>query len=329
MAIRVFLADGTPQGLRIVERMGWTGLCLAFARADYQSARLRDEIGRTGVYVLVGPDPGGRRGIRVYVGEADAVRTRLDQHHREKDFWTDAYILTTTDNSLNKAQVRYLESRLLELARDAAAATIDNGTAPAPTWLSEPDIAVMDTYLDYSLALLPLLGVNLFEVIDETEESVSIPALADWGVEHEDGGPPAPVSMRPLLHLRTVLTEAEGRDEARGFVVYEGSKARRQENVMLPGYQQLRHRLIEEGALEPITDEQFRLTKPVVFDSPSAAASVMSGGSKNGRIEWRDARGVTLKELQERATAMAVGPSEEPEETVPTPRGEESCEPRS
>jgi hypothetical protein len=31
--IRIYLVDGTPQGLRLVDKSGWTGSCLAFARA--------------------------------------------------------------------------------------------------------------------------------------------------------------------------------------------------------------------------------------------------------------------------------------------------------
>lgn len=61
VTIRVFLDDGTPEGLRLVERMGWTGSFLTFARADYAGARVRDEDLRTGVSVLVGPDPDGLR----------------------------------------------------------------------------------------------------------------------------------------------------------------------------------------------------------------------------------------------------------------------------
>lgn len=43
-----------------------------------------------------------------------------------------------------------------------------------------------------------------------------------------------------------------------------------------------------------------------MFDSPSSAASVLAGGSKNGRDEWRDSHGRSLKENQERATETEV-----------------------
>lgn len=42
-----------------------------------------------------------------------------------------------------------------------------------------------------------------------------------------------------------------------------------------------------------------------VTGSESAAASVLSGGNKNGRTEWRDAAGRSLKELQEQSAGGA------------------------
>ncbi len=48
------MADGDPEGVRIVDRMNWTGVGVVFPRERWASARLRPELARTGVYVLVG-----------------------------------------------------------------------------------------------------------------------------------------------------------------------------------------------------------------------------------------------------------------------------------
>ena len=293
VTIRIFLVDGKPQGLRLVERMGWTGSFLAFARADYSSARAREEVSQTGAYVLLGPDPEGRRLQRVYVGEGENIYVRLDAHQKEKDFWTQGYVLTTKDDSLNKAHVRYLEARLLELAAKADNASLDNGTAPEPARLSEPEIAEMETYLDNVLPLFALVGVNVFEPAEE-------PAVA--ATSATTPSEPAADEGGERLYLKTQLTEAQGEDRSRGFLVFEGAVGRKMKRVMIPGYEQLRDRLLQEGIL--VEDgENVKLTKSHLFDSPSAAASVLSGGNKNGRTEWRDADGRTLKELQEQTAS--------------------------
>jgi hypothetical protein len=293
VTIRIFLVDGKPQGLRLVERMGWTGSFLAFARADYSSARAREEVSQTGAYVLLGPDPEGRRLQRVYVGEGENIYVRLDAHQKEKDFWTQGYVLTTKDDSLNKAHVRYLEARLLELAAKADNASLDNGTAPEPARLSEPEIAEMETYLDNVLPLFALVGVNVFEPAEE-------PAVA--ATSATTPSEPAADEGGERLYLKTQLTEAQGEDRSRGFLVFEGAVGRKMKRVMITGYEQLRDRLLQEGIL--VEDgENVKLTKSHLFDSPSAAASVLSGGNKNGRTEWRDADGRTLKELQEQTAS--------------------------
>jgi hypothetical protein len=58
-----------------------------------------------------------------------------------------------------------------------------------------------------------------------------------------------------------------------------------------------RSRRIFEVALT--TDKENRHGKEQgILDSPSTAAGVLLGRSANGRIEWKDERGVSLKQLQ-------------------------------
>ena len=290
--IRIFLVDGTPQGIRVVERPGWTGCLLAFARSDYAAARARLECAATGVYVLVGPDPEGSRQFRAYVGEADEVRSRIDAHQRDKDFWTHAFVATTKDGSLNKAHVRYLEARLITLARQAALAGLENGTAPDVPRLSEPEVADMEAYLDRLLPLLTLSGTAIFDVVEPERHSVTAPVAT-----------PGPADDDVTYLLQTPLTAARGRDEARGFTVFEGALGRLHGAKMIPSYEALRDRLVIAGILVPHGAEQLRLTRTYVFESPSAAASVLACGSKNGRTEWKDERGRTLKQNQEASAA--------------------------
>lgn len=51
--------------------------------------------------------------------------------------------------------------------------------------------------------------------------------------------------------------------------------------------------------------QQLVLTQDYAFDSPSSAAGVLLGRAANGRTEWKDGDGKTLKELQTEALASA------------------------
>ena len=101
---------------------------------------MRPELQRAGVYLLVGPDEQSQL-PRLYVGEGDPVGPRLDQHAKNKDFWTHAVTFTSNDEHLHKAHVQFLESHLIELAKAAKRCSLDNGNAPVPPSLSEADTA--------------------------------------------------------------------------------------------------------------------------------------------------------------------------------------------
>ncbi|MDP1650160.1 MAG: GIY-YIG nuclease family protein [Rubrivivax sp.] len=88
-SLRIFVADGDPDGLRVVERSNWIGKALIFPRALLPRVKQRDELGQTGVYLLLGPRDDGE-GEKLYIGEGGPIRPRLESHYAQKDFWTRA-----------------------------------------------------------------------------------------------------------------------------------------------------------------------------------------------------------------------------------------------
>jgi hypothetical protein len=62
----------------------------------------------------------------------------------------------------------------------------------------------------------------------------------------------------------------------------------------------------ECGLLVPAANG-YTLTQDYVFGSPSSAAMVLLGRTDNGRIEWKDSAGRTLKEIQEAAVGAEAG----------------------
>jgi hypothetical protein len=275
-SIRIFLADGMPDGLRVVEKSNWTGSAVVCPRSRFPEAKSRREFGRTGVYVLRGPSDVGDLPT-VYVGEGDPARPRLEQQFARKDFWTSLILFTSKDENLNKAHVQYLESRLVSLARDANRCVLDNSNVPQLPSLSEPDTAEMEAFLEEMLLIYPLLGVSAFEV------------------------PRVEKPSSPTLYLRSKGVVAQGHDEDEGFVVLAGSQAVKEEVASIQRFLiELRNSLRQRGILVPDGDF-LRLTQDYAFDSPSTAAGVMLGRSANGRIEWQDEHGRTLKALQQAA----------------------------
>lgn len=277
-SVHVFLPNGDPDGVKVVEKDNWTGRGLVIPRVMFADTRSREELNRTGVYLLVGSSDESTLPM-IYVGEGDPVKARLDQHAKAKDFWTHAVIFTSKDQNLNKAHVQHLESRLVELAGAAKRTVLDNGNQPAPPSLSEADIAEVEGFLDDMLLCLPLLGYGFFEQAGE-------PAVAGTA-----------------LFLRAKGIEGRGYESPAGFVVRSGSQAVGNDKLApsIHHYlKELREELVRQGVLTANAGV-FVFTQDYTFASPSMAAGVLLGRSANGRIEWRNAQGRSLKELQQPA----------------------------
>ena len=284
-SLRIFIADGDPDGLRIVEKSNWIGKALVFPRALLPQVKARPELAQTGLYLLLGPRPDGE-GDMLYVGEGDPIRPRLESHYAQKDFWTRAIgFTTTTAGQLNKAHVQCLESRLLALARAAKRMPLDNANQPAEPSLSEADRAEMEVFLGHMLGMLPVLGVHAFEQ-----------------------APKAPAAKAgPALTCKGKGVQATGYEASQGVVVRAGSQAVADTvpsmALHVRGMYDLRQELISNGVLA-MQVGLYQFTQDYSFSSPSTAAAVVLGRSANGRIEWKAADGRTLKELQEAEAAQ-------------------------
>lgn len=277
-SIRVFVPDGDPDGLRLVERTNWTGIGVVFKRTGYKQAASRPEFDRTGIYVLVGTSEESALPM-IYIGEGDPVKNRLNQHYSKKDFWDWAVFFVTKDSSLNKAHVKYLESRLLELAKAAKQSKLDNAGSSLPPTLSEVETADVDSFLLDMLSIFPLLGLSVFEKTSSSTKP----------------------RRSKMLHITAKGIKATGYEDAKGFVVTVDSEMFSGETKSIHRYiSSLRNDLIEQGVVQPIGDH-FIFVEDYVFSSPSTAAAIVQGRNANGREDWKTDKGVTLKELQKAA----------------------------
>ena len=273
-SVRIFVPSGEPEGTRVIEKSNWTGQGLVFPRPLFAEVRSREELNRTGVYVLWGPGRSGQL-PRAYVGEGDVLLPRLDSHSKKKDFWTHGIVFTSKDQSLNKAHVQHLEARLVGLAAEAKRCELDNANIPQMPSLSDADRADAELYLADMLLCLPVVGVSFFEKPRE----------------------PARKSQDLILNAKGI--QARGYEGTGDFVVRNGSQAVKNEVASIHTYtSDLRKALLDQGILEDI-GASYRLVQDYAFSSPSNAAGVLLGNSSNGLLQWKDAQGRSLKEIRD------------------------------
>ena len=257
----------------MIEKSNWTGQGIVFPRSLFAEIRHREELNRTGVYVLWGPGRSGQL-PRAYMGEGDVLLPRLDSHAKNKDFWTHGVAFTSKDQSLNKAHVQHLEARLVRLADEAKRCELDNANVPQMPSLSDADKADAELYLADMLLCLPVVGVSCFEK------------------------PRGPAEKTRELFLSAKGIQARGYEGPGGFVVRSGSQAVKKEVASIHTYLfDLRKALLNQGIFED-TGTAYRLAQDYIFTSPSTAAGVLLGRASNGRTEWKDAERRSLKQIQ-------------------------------
>jgi hypothetical protein len=162
--IRIFVPDGDPEGVRVIDRMNWTGLGIVFPREKWPATKQRAEFSRTGVYILQGYASAEDELPTLYIGEGDVIRNRIESHFQDKDFWDRAIVFTASNNSLNKAHVKWLEYALVKRAVQAKQCILENETEPQETALSEAEHADTEAFLHEVLQILPLVGLRAFEI---------------------------------------------------------------------------------------------------------------------------------------------------------------------
>ena len=284
--IRIFLVDGAPQGMRTAEIINWSGLALVCPRTDLSKLARRDEVRRAGVYILVGPSEAVGSSLKLYVGEADDVWARL-QSHAGKDFWTWVVLFVSKDLNLTKAHVRWLEAKLVQEVKTAKRVEVENGVEPSGGHLPEADAADMETFLENIRLLLPVLGIDVLAADLHGSGAKGLTLELEW-----DGAA-----------AECIVRESQ-------FVVKKGSTARAKEVDSLgDSSRALRLRLKHVGVLQPGDDGLLLFTSDYAFDSPSAAAAVVTGTGLNGRAHWKvKGQGISYKEWQERQVIGSTEP---------------------
>jgi len=275
--IKIFLIDGDPNGRMTCELSNWTGKAYKIPRIKVRDCTDRPDLTNTGIYLLLGRDNEGYE--KVYIGEAESILKRLNQHLTQKDFWNEAIVFVSKDDNLNKAHIKYLENRLYDTANIAKRYKLENTVIPTQSSISESDRAEMEEFLENVKLLVNTLGHKVFE-----EKR-----------EHKSG-------LKPLQDIFSINASrganAQGEPTSEGFVVFKGSKIATTTVASFPPYMsKLRQRLIDEAIIQ-LNGGDLMFVDDYIFNSASTAAALVMGRSANGLVEWKLSSGKTLKSYE-------------------------------
>ena len=279
--IELFLVNGTADSLIIAELSNWNGKAIKIPRIEVSSC-YRDDITQAGVYFLFCKEDDGSDSV--YIGEAENIKERLVQNLRdyqsEKEtyYWSTAVVFIGRD--LNKALIRYLENRFVEIARANKRYLVLTKNTYRNTVMKESQVAVMEEFVDNVKILINALGYKVLEPFVQMDASTT-------SVDDE------------LLYIKSGSVNATGKVTTEGFVVFAGATVNEKMALksLSPGMLKQRQKLFDSSKVENLIT-----TEDILFSSSSAAADFILGYSASGPRTWKKKDGKSLKEIESNQT---------------------------
>lgn len=288
-SINLYLMDGEPVGRIKCTLANWTGVAYKIPRTALDLCKERDDLKQSGIYFLFGTSDQTGNNI-VYVGQAGARKNgegllyRLQEHKRNpnKDYWTEAVLFTTSNNSFGPTEISYLENRFCGLALAAKRYDVRNGNDPTQGNITEEKESELEEFVEYARIVMGTLGHKVFE-----------PLVAHSAAASDEAEAHTVIADEPLLHFDRSAGKATGHRTSEGFVVLKGSVLSIKLQHSCPeNARKFRMKYTDKIDVNGI------LTEDVLLTSPSAAAAFVGGSSLSGNITWKTADGRTLKDIE-------------------------------
>ena len=289
--INIFLMDGDAGGRIKCTLANWTGVAYKIPRTEIDRCKDREDLKWSGVYFLFGVSDDTGENI-VYIGQAgirkngEGILYRLMEHKRNpnKDYWTEAVVFTTSNNSLGPTEISYLEHRFCNMALEAKRYNVKNGNDPSPGHITEEKESDLEEFIDYAKLVMGTLGHKVFVPLNKTV-TISFDET-NTSIEEME------LFLKQTIKKINFTTDATAKQNSEGFVVLKGSKIAPSSDGDInisPGNSKKRKECkIENNVLQ----------EDVLFNSPSSAAEFVTGKSSNGWISWKNKDGKTLRDLE-------------------------------
>ena len=283
----LFLIDGEVTGRIKCTLSNWTGLAYKIPRSYLEKSKERQDLKQSSVYFLIEKNENGDD--EVYIGQAstrkngEGVLFRVIEHLKDNKYFSEVVILTTQNNSFGATEISYLENRFTNLALETGRYTVRNGNEPNIGNVTEEKESELEEFIQYSKMVLGVLGYKVFIPILNTTEKI---------IEKNQKESKFYLSRKSKKSQQLIQASCIRTNE--GFVILKGSMIEEIDSDAIPlAMKELRTKC---KANKEIFNG--KLTRNLLFNSPSYAAAFVLGMQTNGRVDWKDENGITLKELE-------------------------------
>jgi len=148
-------------------------------RTEIDKSKGRDDLSQSGVYFLFGTSDETDESV-VYIGQAgvrkngEGILYRLQEHKRnpDKDYWTEAVVFTTSNNSFGPTEISYLENRFCALANEAKRYIVKNGNDPTSGNITEEKESELEEFIDNAEIVMGTLEHKVFEKLADNKPKI-------------------------------------------------------------------------------------------------------------------------------------------------------------
>ena len=279
--ILTHLIDGDPQGIRRVTMKNKTCEMYIIPRSLFSEAKVCKAIDlkQPALYVLLeNINSFADEKPKAYIGQAEDVGQRIEQHIGGKnDFFQTVLVFVSTDHSINKADVQYLEYKAINAAKEAGrfdmSSNSQSGTLPH---LTPDQLDVIDEFREFVWLLTSFVGCRIF-----------IKPISQVSAKKQDDNEQFHISWDNINAFALF-----GQDE---MVLLKGSELRKTTVASAKPEKRraMLNSMLKEGVIEDKGDCYVLLTD-MAYPSPSTCAWVCTGTSLNGWNYWKNEKGQTL-----------------------------------
>lgn len=272
--LNMLLIDGTANGSIKCTVSNWIGVAFKIPRDKVESLKNRDELKQSGIYFLFGEN-------EVYIGQAgsrkngNGILDRIFEHKRnaKKDYWNEAVIFTTSNNSLGATEISFLENKFCNLAINAKRYEVKNSNDPSPGNITEEKEIELEEFAEYVQILMEILGYKVFEPINKNDNEEIILFY-----------------LEKTLRNSNVTIKATCKKIDKGYVVLAGSK-------ISPNFDSSAAIIKNARSIAKIDDNNI-LQNDIFFPHPTPASTFSIGKHLgNGWDNWKTKDGLTLRDF--------------------------------
>jgi hypothetical protein len=291
-SIKLHIADQDKRHIKTAELGNWTGKAFIGKRKHVKILQSFEELTSPGIYFLISQNNETNQ-KELYIGEAENVSNRMNQHLKGKDWWDDFVIFISKDTTLTKSHVKYLEKKFIQIAKkNNTVFSIKNANESFKVTLSDSDMDDMETFLENMIFVMQNLNLLDFVQTQEDESKETKQTLTE--IFYLNLTSDRIDQSQNILKAKLIITE-------NGYRLLKDSYIETIERKSFPQttYYTLRKKLENQQVFVKCPFEGvYQLNQDIDFNSSSAAAAIVKNRSVNGPKEWKTSSGMTLDEWE-------------------------------